>query len=425
LGRTVVKDDETRGGTVGRTGPLPANRDDLATQELLAEIKSLAAQNRELWEARDLLEESRDRYADLYDFAPLGYVTFDGAGVIVEVNLAGAILLNQEREHLVGTHFAIHLAGDDRARFRDYLRQCREGRAFSIELRLRGRGGEEIDARLTTIPVADFRERRTLYRAAVADISEWKRLEREIVALNGELAARAEALEKANRELESFGYTLAHDLRGILTNISCYNQALQEIYGRCLDEQGQEFLREINRQTRKMDHLIGAMFDFSRVTAAELRREEVDLSAMAQLIAADLRLKQPKRRVTFEIAAGATAVGDTRLLRVVLANLLENAWKYTGRKKVGVIAFGMTGSGPERAYCVRDNGVGFDMGEAAKIFEPFQRLHDQKEYKGHGVGLATVQRIVLRHGGRVWAEGEPGKGATFCFTLPSPAGEAG
>ena len=410
--------DEIPGGKGNGTAVLPADREEEAKRKLLAEKEYLAARNRELLEARNILEESRDRYADLYDFAPLGYVTLDGGGVIVEVNLAGAILLDQEREHLVGTHFTIHLAEGDRARFRDYLRQCREGRELSIELRLKGRGGGEIDARLTTIPVADFRQRRTLYRTAIADISEQKRLEREITALNGELTARAEAMEKANRELESFGYTLAHDLRGILTNISCYNQALQELYEQGLDEQGKEFLREINRQTRKMDHLISAMFDFSRVTAAEIKRESIDLSAMAQIISAELRLRQQKRHVTFKIADGVTGVGDSRLLRVVLTNLLENAWKYTARKKEGVIAFGAVDSGPERVYFVRDNGAGFEMGEAGKIFEPFQRLHEEKEYKGHGIGLATVQRIVRRHGGRIWAEGAPGKGATFYFTLP-------
>ena len=166
-----------------------------------------------------------------------------------------------------------------------------------------------------------------------------------------------------------------------------------------------------------MNRLIDALLNFSRLTRVEPRRETVDLSGMAQEVAAELTLTEPARRVTFRIAEGITVNGDANLLRVVLENLLGNAWKYTGMREEAVIEFGVTEIDGKPACFVRDNGPGFDMADAEKLFIPFQRLPGAEEFRGHGIGLATVERIIRRHGGRVWAEGEPGKGATFYFTF--------
>jgi PAS domain S-box-containing protein len=254
------------------------------------------------------------------------------------------------------------------------------------------------------------------------DITERKRSEEAIRLLNNELADRAAELESANRELEAFNYTIAHDLRRPLTNINGYCQILREICYRNLDESCREYLDEIYQGTLRMNQLIDTLLNFSRLAAVELHRERIDLSALAQEVAAELKLSEPDRRVTFRIDDGIWVTGDAKLLRVVLANLLGNAWKYTGHREEALIEFGRTTTDGEPECYVRDNGSGFAMADAGKIFHPFHRLHCDKEFKGFGIGLATVERIIRRHGGTIRAEGEPGRGATFRFTLGTEGG---
>ncbi|KAF0216060.1 MAG: response regulator [Geobacteraceae bacterium] len=248
------------------------------------------------------------------------------------------------------------------------------------------------------------------YEAAIQKNNELIRARDELNALNEQLAV-------ANRELEAFSYSVSHDLRSPLTNINGFCQVITELCGDKLDEQCMGFVRQIYNQTRRMDQLISTLLNFSRLTKSEIRPETLDLSSMARAIAVALRQNEPERRVTFIIGEGVTAHGDMRLLRVVLENLLGNAWKYTCKREGAEIEFGVTEIGAERTYFVRDNGAGFEMAQADKLFFPFQRLHSAAEFEGHGIGLATVQRIIQRHGGRVWAEGEVGNGASFYFTL--------
>jgi two-component system, sensor histidine kinase and response regulator len=248
--------------------------------------------------------------------------------------------------------------------------------------------------------------------------SERKRAAAEIVLLNQHLSDRASELEIANRDLEAFSYTVSHDLRTPLTNINGYCQVILELFGAGLDDQCKEFVRVIYRETLVMNDLIKTLLDFSRVTRKELCRHPTDLSEMASATAAGLIMRQPLRSISIEVAPGLSADADPDLLRVVLDNLLGNACKYTGKKNQALIEFGVTGSAEEPAYFVRDNGAGFDMAQAGKLFTPFQRLHAEREFSGFGIGLATVQRIIQRHGGRVWAEAAEGQGATFYFTLP-------
>lgn len=248
------------------------------------------------------------------------------------------------------------------------------------------------------------------------DISQRKHTEEEIERLNADLEARAAELEAANRELEAFTYTVAHDLRKPLTAVSGYCQVLREVCGDRLGEECTEYLHGAYDGTVRLSQLIDTLLNFSRLIHIELCREPVDLSEMAQALAAELVRAEPSRQVEFRIAEGVAVVGDADLLRVVMTNLFGNAWKYTGKRSEAFIEFGVTTVGEERVFFVGDNGQGFDMANADKLFVPFQRIADQ-EVAGHGVGLATVERIVKRHGGRVWAEGEPGKGAIFYFTL--------
>jgi signal transduction histidine kinase len=240
---------------------------------------------------------------------------------------------------------------------------------------------------------------------------------RELIRARDELNDLNARLEAANHELEAFNYTVSHDLRAPLTGIVGFSEVLLDMCGDRLDEECTEYMRHILGSARRMDQLINTLLEFSRLTRAEMNCEAVDLSRLARTIAVELKMKEPGRRVHFTIAEGITVNGDARLLRAVMENLLGNAWKYTGKREEAQIEFGTTEGTGTPVYFVRDNGAGFDEAFADKLFVPFQRLHDQEEFQGHGIGLATVQRIIQRHGGRIWAEGEPGRGATFSFTL--------
>jgi two-component system sensor histidine kinase/response regulator len=243
------------------------------------------------------------------------------------------------------------------------------------------------------------------------------RKNRELSQARDELHEVNEKLKAANRELEAFSFTVSHDLRSPLNVISLY---VQELAGLCDDRQDDRFhdnLQVILAQVDRMDQLITTLLGFSRISRGDLRLAIINLSEMVREIAGQLAMKEPERRVQFFIAEGITVVGDARLLRVAMENLLGNAWKYTGRKPDAVIEFGMEEEAEKMVYYVRDNGAGFDMDMADRLFKPFTRLHDREEFDGNGIGLASVQRIIHRHGGELWAEGEVGKGAVFYFTL--------
>jgi signal transduction histidine kinase len=235
--------------------------------------------------------------------------------------------------------------------------------------------------------------------------------------LEARVAQRTAELTTANRELESFSYSVSHDLRAPLRAIDGFSQALCEDERERLSADGLQLLTRLQAAATRMGQLIDDLLQLSRVTRAELHREAVDLSALASSVANELRQREPGRDVTFSLQPGLIARGDPRLLRVLMENLLDNAWKFTSKRSGALIEFFAQTSDGETHYAVRDNGVGFDMAYAGKLFSPFQRLHKATEYPGTGIGLATVQRIVHRHGGDILAEATPGGGATFRFTL--------
>jgi PAS domain S-box-containing protein len=249
------------------------------------------------------------------------------------------------------------------------------------------------------------------------DITRRRQAEEQIRKLNRDLVERANDLVSINRELEAFSYSVSHDLRAPLRSIDGFSQALLEDYSDRLDEDGQDYLRRVRAASQRMGQLIDDMLNLSRVTRSEMNRERLDLSGIAESILEELRARSPDREVEVRVARGLEADADPRLLRVVLQNLLENAWKFTSTTPAARIEVGAISRDGERAFFVRDNGAGFDMTYSGKLFGAFQRLHGHAEYAGTGIGLATVQRIVHRHGGRVWAEGKVDEGAAFYFTL--------
>jgi|AraplaMF_Col_mMF_1032025.scaffolds.fasta_scaffold00081_77 light-regulated signal transduction histidine kinase (bacteriophytochrome) len=238
-----------------------------------------------------------------------------------------------------------------------------------------------------------------------------------LMAMNEALDQARIGTEAANRELESFSYSVAHDLRAPLRSIDGFSQALLEDYGEKLDDEARQYLRYLRESAQQMAQLIDDLLNLSRLARSELKREMVDLSALARDVVAKLSQREPGRQVAVTVQDGMTARGDQRLLRVVLENLLGNAWKFTGKRADATIVFGTAAIDGMVTYFIRDNGAGFDMAYADKLFGVFQRLHSGHEFEGTGVGLATVQRIVRRHGGSIRAEGAIDRGATFSFDL--------
>lgn len=251
--------------------------------------------------------------------------------------------------------------------------------------------------------------------------AQQRRLAEQLAELNRDLEKRVQErtlqLQQANRELEAFSYSVSHDLRSPLQHINGFAALLAEDYEAGLDEKGQGYLQRIQNGTKEMAELINDLLRLAKLAQAELKVGSVQLSTLAQNVLGALRFINPERRVEVKIEQNLEVQGDPGLLRAAIENLLSNAWKYTAKTEHPVIEFGAITEPGGRTYFVRDNGAGFDMKRAERLFLPFQRMHRDEEFDGHGIGLATVQRIIHRHCGKIWAEAEPGKGAAFYFTL--------
>lgn len=412
--------DELRRRAEERLQALPEARrprTEAETQRLVHELQihqiELEMQNAELSKARDEAERAVEMYSDLYDFAPVGYLTLDREGVIHTANLTVATLLKTERSRLVGRRFGLFVDANTRATLSAFLDKVLASQTKeACEMALLSAQSSPLYVRIEAVAAASGKE----CRVAIIDISVRKQLDEKLEGLHADLAARAAELESANIELEAFNYSVSHDLRSPLSVINGYCQVIQELFGNRLDAQCRGYIQEMYEGTLRMNLLIDSLLKFSSAKSGPIKYEQVDISQMVEQVALGLRAEEPARQIRFRIAQGIVTNGDGSLLGVVLDNLIGNAWKYSGSREGAFIEFGVTEVAGISAYFIRDNGPGFDMALADKLFLPFQRLPGT-DVEGHGIGLATVERIVRRHGGRVWAESTPGEGATFFFTL--------
>jgi PAS domain S-box-containing protein len=343
------------------------------------------------------LEESHERIESLFDAGFEGIAVHE-QGIVRQVNGALGPLLGYAREELIGRDVATLFVPEARARAADMVTGRRETR---FEVDALKKDGSRVNVEV--IGKRHVLDGKEMQLVAFRDVTERKRAEI--------------ALLRANRDLESFSYSVAHDLRAPLRAIGGFSQVLLEDYGDRLDDAGKRHLARIHAGAERMAQLIDALLGLARMTRVEVQREKVNLSEQAEAVARQLQASNPGRAIEFVSQAGIVAKGDTQLLRALLDNLIGNAWKFTEREASPRVAFGCDVDQGLPVYYVKDNGAGFDMAHVDKLFGPFQRLHGAADFPGTGIGLATVRRIVDRHGGRVWAEGAVNEGATFYFTL--------
>lgn len=372
------------------------------------------------------IRESEARFRAFLETAPDAVVVVDSEGTIVLVNAKTEQLFDYGRSELLGRPVEMLVPEANRAGHRahraDYVRNPKS-RAMGVGLELSGRKRDgtlvAVEVSLSPVLVGDS----NWVISIVRDVSARRIAEQEIRDLNQRLSGYVSDLQVLNRELEAFSYSVSHDLRAPLRSIDGFSQALLEDYHDQLDETGKDYLSRVRGASQRMAALIDDLLRLSRITRAEMKCAELDLTAMSQQIVDGLRQSAPDRRLEIEIQPGMTALGDVQLLRIALENLIGNAWKFTGKQPDARLQIGQLEGDEGKVYFVRDNGAGFDMAYADKLFGAFQRLHSTQEFDGTGIGLATVQRIIHRHGGRVWAESSKGNGATFYFTLGKTEGE--
>lgn len=371
---------------------------------------------------RKQVEEKLQHVASIVEFSDDAIISKTLDGIITSWNRGAERLYGYKSEEIIGKSILTLMPTEHQDDLQQIIGRIKLGKSIDHSETTRVRkDGAPVYVSLKVSPMENVSGQIIGASVIAHDITGRRRVEEEVHRLNAELeqrvTERTAQLQAVNRELEAFSYSVSHDLRAPLRHINGFSQALLEDYADRLDEVGKGYLQEVRAASQEMAQLIDDVLNLARVTRSEMKWEEVDLSELAGVIMAELQKREPDRKVAVTIKAGLSAQGDKRLLRIMLGNLLGNAWKFTSRREHAEIAFGLEEKDGERCYIVRDNGAGFDMTYVDKLFGTFQRLHSTKEFEGTGIGLATVRRIVNRHGGHVRAEGALDQGATFYFTI--------
>jgi PAS domain S-box-containing protein len=367
------------------------------------------------------LRRAAEEIRDLYERAPCGYHSIGADGTLLWMNATELEWLGYGPEEVSGRRkFIDMLTPQSQVTFAQHFPIFKAGGELrDVEFDMVRKDGSILPVSISASAVRDGDGALVASRSTVFDITRRRQVQEEVATLNWELQRRLVEQEALNRELEAFSYSVSHDLRSPLRTIDGFSQALLEDYGDRLDEQGHHLIARVRTAAQRMGSLIDDLLALARVTRADVHRTHVDVTAMATEIAGALSEQEPQRRVDWQIAPRIQVTGDPHLIHAALANLLGNAWKFTSRRDVSVITVQALAAGDgESGFAVHDNGAGFDMAHADKLFGAFQRLHGAAEFPGSGIGLATVQRIVHKHGGRLWADAVPDAGASFFLVLP-------
>lgn len=386
----------------------------------------------------DALARSEAEFRTLFEQAAVGIAHFSLDHQVIRTNAKLAEILRLDRDEVKSFSWEDLSSTEDWPAAQEACAALLTGGRASVEFEARwhksksthsaamymqGRKGALAWVRVTASLHRDAGGSPGYYIAIVQDIGAEKAAQAEVQHYRQHLEdlvdARTHDLEATNRELEAFSYSVSHDLRAPVRTIGSFSAILRQDIGKRLDEESLDFLDRINRSATRMAQMIDALLELSRVGRAELRREPCDLSAIATEMCDELHQVRPGQQVDCVVEPGLKIVADPRLMGLVLQNLLGNAWKFSSKQPAARVEFGAVPNTGRLTFFVRDNGVGFDGTHSARLFAPFQRLHAEGAFEGTGIGLATVQRIIQRHGGRVWAEGAPGKGATFYFEIPA------
>jgi PAS domain S-box-containing protein len=376
-------------------------------------------------DARRLLE-AEEQYRTLVEHAPIG-IAQHANGIVEYANpefarIYGAVAPGE----LLGRQVIELVHPDDRERLRARLARANEADVSGAPFVFCIRRNDGTEVLVESHAVSTLQGDRWVEQVLVRDVTEARRAAEQVRQLNETLEekvrTRTAELEAANEELESFSYSVSHDLQAPLRAIAGYSGIVRTEHAALVPGEARALIGRIEAAAKRMSELIEDLLSLARVSRQEIRKTRVDLSRLAREIGGDLAEAHPGRAVDLRITPGLHAYADPLLLRIVLQNLLANAWKYTSKRAQARVEFGVEMRDGERVYYVRDNGAGFDMQHSAGLFKPFQRLHTDREYEGTGIGLATVERIIRRHSGRIWADAAPDGGATFSFVLPeSPA----
>jgi PAS domain S-box-containing protein len=376
-------------------------------------------------QAEQTVLESEQRYQALARIAPVGIFRTDVVGNCIYTNERWCQIAGMHPEQALGEGWSAALHPEDRERvFNEWYQAAKTQVPFYTECRFQRPDGTVSWLLVRATAEQDIQGDVIGYVGTITDISEQKNIEDELRVHRDHLeelvSERTHAMETANRELEAFAYSVSHDLRAPLRTIDGFSHALEEDCADAVGDLGRDYLRRVRTASQRMGHLIDDILQLARMTKGDMQWSDVDMSKLANEAVDRLREAEPERRVDARVAPDIRGVGDRTLLGVVLDNLIGNAWKYTSEKDRACIEIGVLEQDEELVYFVKDNGAGFDMRYADKLFGIFQRMHKADEFEGTGIGLATVQRIVHRHNGLVWAEAEADKGATFFFTLGRP-----